>query len=552
MGGKEGSRGYLYQSIVTVIGSLLDDSWKYVQVEPETAKDKVDILWKYADGTSKVVQVKSSQNNIEKSQIIKWIEDLTNDVETANKYELLLIGNVSDSTSKFISKINRLSNIDKSDDDYKILQNLNSHLSKICVTLENFNLESLESRIQVNLNKLLTRMGHLINAFVVEQIAGGLTHQFNKFSTDGRQVTREDYLNIFQEWVYYNYPEVKGNGLVRKNMAVEFYLKDQIDFRNELSRFGLNSPQISREYKNELLTLVNEIKVIKLPPKTKVVSKDQKISPLLNSVTLGTFNNYQYSEYGDELKDKLIKKTKDLLHIDIDRDFFYVGDLKEATLYPSGPFISPPKPTGNELEKEKGNLIKNFYLKLEKYEQLISYLNYLDDFFIVPLVLRNTGLSSEEEIEVTLTFPSDVVLLNQNNIKIPERLIIDDFIGESGLMDLALIPQRDHRVESYSGDYIAPYYQYSSILDRYNSDEENEKRKIDKFNNYIEGLFDFEIFEEKKQTIIRFDFKSLNSMKIMHFPSFLLLKARSSFSFQYEITSKNIGNKITGDLKMNL
>lgn len=218
MGGREGGRGYLYQSIATLIGSLRDKKWKYVQVEPDSKDDKVDIMWEYLDNKVKVVQVKSSQNNISKSQIITWLKELTNDVPTANEFQLLLIGTVNDITSGFISKINRTTDIKNDDDDYEDLKDIKLFISKIKVELENFQIESLETKINWNLNVLLTNMGHMVNAHVIDQIAGGLIYQFAKFSTQGRKISREEYVNIFQEWIYYNYPQIKGDSLTKKNI----------------------------------------------------------------------------------------------------------------------------------------------------------------------------------------------------------------------------------------------------------------------------------------------------------------------------------------------
>lgn len=201
MGGKEGARGYLYQTIAAVLSSLLNDTWEYVQVEPDTHTDKVDIIWKYKDGNIKVVQVKSSQNNFQRSHIEKWLDSILCDVDTANAYELFLIGNVSDTTSRFIKKLNNLSTLDSKNKDYERLKRFIPYAAKINIMLENFSIESLESRIQVNLNKVLTNMGYSFDVFEVEQIAAGLVHQFNKFSIEGKEVYKEDYLNIITQFL---------------------------------------------------------------------------------------------------------------------------------------------------------------------------------------------------------------------------------------------------------------------------------------------------------------------------------------------------------------
>ena len=45
MGGKEGNRGYLVQTIVALLESLDDDSWNTVTIEPGHDSEFIDVLW---------------------------------------------------------------------------------------------------------------------------------------------------------------------------------------------------------------------------------------------------------------------------------------------------------------------------------------------------------------------------------------------------------------------------------------------------------------------------------------------------------------------------
>jgi hypothetical protein len=79
MGGKEGSRGYLYQAIISVLTSLTDDDWEKVQIEPDTNNEKIDIIWDFPNNVKKAVQVKSSINNFTFPQIIDLLKKMTSD-----------------------------------------------------------------------------------------------------------------------------------------------------------------------------------------------------------------------------------------------------------------------------------------------------------------------------------------------------------------------------------------------------------------------------------------------------------------------------------------
>lgn len=94
MSGQSGIRGYLIQTIITVLNSLADDEWNSIIVEPDIGNDKVDILWEYSD-RQKVSQVKSSQNQITLGMATGWCQELEANVPEANEYELLLIGPIN-------------------------------------------------------------------------------------------------------------------------------------------------------------------------------------------------------------------------------------------------------------------------------------------------------------------------------------------------------------------------------------------------------------------------------------------------------------------------
>jgi hypothetical protein len=99
MSGQAGGRGYLVQAVVSVLDVLADHhDWVSVAVDPNVAMDKVDILWQYPK-RSKVVQVKSSQNQINVPNVKTWATELEKSI-VADEYEIRLIGPVSDEVPK--------------------------------------------------------------------------------------------------------------------------------------------------------------------------------------------------------------------------------------------------------------------------------------------------------------------------------------------------------------------------------------------------------------------------------------------------------------------
>lgn len=105
MGGKEASRGFLYQGFASVLKALTDTlDWDKIYVEFPTSNDKVDIAFKQQDQIVKCIQVKSSINTFTKSDIIRWLKSLIEDTKSP-EYELFLIGQCNTSANIFIQSI---------------------------------------------------------------------------------------------------------------------------------------------------------------------------------------------------------------------------------------------------------------------------------------------------------------------------------------------------------------------------------------------------------------------------------------------------------------
>ena len=95
MGGKEGSRGYVYQGIVAVLESFSLSFWDKIYVEFPTDDDKVDIALSFGNNIVRAIQVKSTNTAFTPQQIKQWIRYFTNDWPCPN-YELVLIGTSGD------------------------------------------------------------------------------------------------------------------------------------------------------------------------------------------------------------------------------------------------------------------------------------------------------------------------------------------------------------------------------------------------------------------------------------------------------------------------
>jgi hypothetical protein len=154
MGGQEGSRGYLFQAIIATLDSLNKREWDTVTIEPNTEKDKVDIVWTEKDQKDIVYQVKSSINNFEKSDILDWLLDLVNDSINAKEYKLVLIGNCSGPTKKFFNEFSYNATEDILGLKYSPLI---LHKEKLFVEIRSFDLDTFESAINSKVHEFLSK-----------------------------------------------------------------------------------------------------------------------------------------------------------------------------------------------------------------------------------------------------------------------------------------------------------------------------------------------------------------------------------------------------------
>ena len=104
MSGQFAIKGYILQSLVALLESFNGD-WLTISVEPNDESEKVDIRWTYADGSKKVVQVKSSINRMTLSKIRKWARELRLGTLDAKEYELFLIGEIDNNIKKEVEGV---------------------------------------------------------------------------------------------------------------------------------------------------------------------------------------------------------------------------------------------------------------------------------------------------------------------------------------------------------------------------------------------------------------------------------------------------------------
>lgn len=92
MSGYDALRGIYLQVLGTLLKCLSElEKINTFIIEPDDQTEKVDFLINYINGTTRVVQVKSSKNPISQSQAENWADELEKNIKS-DYYELMLFG----------------------------------------------------------------------------------------------------------------------------------------------------------------------------------------------------------------------------------------------------------------------------------------------------------------------------------------------------------------------------------------------------------------------------------------------------------------------------
>lgn len=195
MGARESLRGYLVQTMASLLQALLDEEWKAVSLEPMHESEKVDVKWKYPDHV-RVVQIKSSQNPFRPNQIKSWCTELADSTQ-ADQYELILVGTLGSKSGKPLKTFKNVNipapiplNVER------ILKEISYDLSAYCDRKE--------------LPLLRPEVWHLL--------ACGLIFQLEVESIYGQWFTRENFDKLLQKWILIILPKIKD---LRSDVSVE-------------------------------------------------------------------------------------------------------------------------------------------------------------------------------------------------------------------------------------------------------------------------------------------------------------------------------------------
>lgn len=422
MGGQEGSRGYLYQSVISIIDACDKLDWEYISVEETTPEDKVDIA--FLDKSEKVlsaIQVKSSVNQFTVGDMQSWIKAMVDDI-SCDSYCLYLIGNCGNKANRFIKSVSKYYD-GKIDNEVKesvsgFITTLENH--KIYIDIFSYNQEHLLKIAESTLNRFVGSMGYIIDSSTLEQLTYALITMSMLWGTSGQRISKKDYIQRIKNWIEcsaagrlkteknYSNIEIGCYDFLTGQISSNYQLKkatDNYDFSNEISSL--------LKIGDELIPEINSIKLSSYVQNDDDVIFENKedFSNIEKLSKLATQESFS-AEMNKSAKENLQKNVMKYWSIELPDDFCNAGNLKRNNFFKG----LNEKLIGTESEENKHSLLSKLRSTITKLNEIEYFKNIIKPMFILPLCITNTSEIADKDITVTLEISnSELHLFDLNN-----------------------------------------------------------------------------------------------------------------------------------------
>lgn len=335
------------------------------------------------------------------------------------------------------------------------------------------------------------------------------------------------------------------------DLAVSVVNSQTTEFHSntDLHKFpNLTRSKFMENLKKEVLNLAHTIQEIPLPEYTLHEKNSESFE--LAKLTNSSFGAMSVA-LSPTRRIEIIQKAKSLIDIDIKEDFFNVGNLVEPSIRLAMPFGRTSNSlSGTDSEIQKHNFIKSFIRKLNELDSYTLLFNSLSEFSSLSLALRNIGNTFNESIKVKLILPKNLQLLTASNFVQPEFNVMEKFTND--IASSILEPVAKSNILKYHYTHFPTYKSPipNHLLNQ--SLEEIQSELLDDFKREISRILCFKTYVENESLVLVFEFDELKVDENIWFPCHLLFQSTNSFLIDYEITSKNLSNKINGTIKCNI
>lgn len=246
-----------------------------------------------------------------------------------------------------------------------------------------------------------------------------------------------------------------------------------------------------------------------------------------------------------ELSDKILETIQvmaDEMRIDLADSFFSLGGLMEDT---TPAIISGGiKLYGTEEEKKKYRDLLTLYKSIMG---LLDWIPFSDAYYelrCIKLAVTNSGKAIDEDIDVTLLFPSGGAI-NPRNLPVMKEHVCSRIITDYSVHELFGIKATQYygdfdssRRRAFGGMSPVPRVLPAGIFG-------NQRDYVEEYQDGIDSVFDYEFYEDEEGSVVKLHVDYLKHNTSVAFPTVLFVSSEVE-EIKYIIRSKHNAEEVKG------
>jgi len=247
-----------------------------------------------------------------------------------------------------------------------------------------------------------------------------------------------------------------------------------------------------------------------------------------------------------EIKEGVVKRItafSNKFNIKLPDDFFVLGNLRKSKIPVD--IFGAQSLEGEKDEIEKYRAINALSDSIHLYISWKLVSNTYEDFSCIKLALLNEGSTFDEDVEIKLFFPKNM-LINHLRLPMPSETAMSIINEEGDFFDLFCIAETSKYID-YSSSKTSrdvPAYVPPSVSPFYASSSSAE----DSFYENLDEVFEYSSFIEDDTVILKIRFDYIKHNTAVAFPCVLFVNETSISDVDYQITSKYVDSVCTGTI----
>lgn len=329
--------------------------------------------------------------------------------------------------------------------------------------------------------------------------------------------------------------------LIQHFMNIEYKEKIETTNKSKLELLGIDS-QGKLAQKAEVMHFVPNTELATPMYADKIREMYHKIAAYHVEKRTIARNDYaiDFKEpVGTEDEKRLITQVAEILKIDIQSDFFELGNLCKDRLLVS---LGGANLHGSEREIEKYNLIQQLYEMLCNLAAWLPVEEAFSNMNCLKLAVRNCGKSIDEDVEITFRLPR-------------EAFVAVDNFPSLGNEEMNYLLNTADMGELFGIDGTAEYLEYYETSTANNTTfkscwfPQKHKNYSEDFASELNSVFCYSVYPDDEQCILKLKMDYIKHNTAIAFPTIIFVKSKVE-NIPYKITSKHNPDVIEGKLEV--